>query len=99
MMMQNLIEHYTRQRDEAEQRLGKGSPDYIAYWNIIDAFGSPDPKQALLVKIATARDAVAENDQRNWNRRDGYRGYYSRKITLFEEQALRDLDHAKEGGR
>ncbi len=96
--MQDLIEHYTQQRDEAEQRLGKGSPDYIASCTIIDVLTKPDPKQAFLVKIAAAQDAMVQNDQRNWNQREGYRGYYRRKIALFE-QALRDLDHVKAGDR
>jgi hypothetical protein len=93
--MQTLIHEYTLRRDDAEVRLGKGHPDYIAYWNIVDALSKPEPKQAILVKITAAQDAIVENDQRDWNRRDGYRGYYRRKIKLYA-QALRDLDGAKE---
>jgi len=98
MTIQDLVEQYTRLRDEAEQHLGKGSPDYVAFWNSVEVLTKPDPKRGLLLKIASAQDAITENDQRNWNRREGYRGYYRRKIALFE-QALWDLDHAKAGGR
>ncbi len=95
-MIQALIHHYTQLRDNAREQLGKGHVDYVAYCNIIDAFSKPDPKQALLVKIAVAQDAIVRNDQRNWNRREGYRGYYRREIVLFE-QALRDLDDVRGG--
>ena len=95
-MMQALIQHYTQLRDDAREQLGKGHVDYVAYCNIVDAFSNPDPKQALLVKIAAARDAITQNDQRNWNRREGYRGYYQREMALFE-QALRDLDDVRGG--
>ncbi len=95
MTMQDLVEQYRRLRDEAKQHLGKGSPDYAALWNIVEVLAKPDPKQGLLLKIASAQDAITENDQRNWNRREGYRGYYRRKIALFE-QALQDLDGVKE---
>ncbi|SRR6266487_626455 len=95
MMVQDLVKHYTELRGTAEQRLGKGSPDYIAFWNIVEVLTKPDPKQGLLLKIASAQDAITENDQCNWNRREGYRGYYRRKIALFE-QALQDLDGVKE---
>src|SRR6266516_2825503 len=95
MTMQDLVEQYRRLRDEAKQHLGKGSPDYAALWNIVEVLAKPDPKQGLLLKIASAQDAITENDQRNWNRREGYRGYYRRKIALYA-QALQDLDRAKE---
>ncbi len=94
-MTQTLIKEYTQLRDDAEVRLGKGSPDYIAFWNIVEVLAKPDPKQGLLLKISSAQDAITENDQRNWNRREGYRGYYRRKIALYE-QALQELDRAKE---
>ncbi len=95
MTIQDLVERYTRLRDEAEQHLGKGSPGYAAFWNIVEVLAKPDPKQGLLLKIASAQDAITENDQRNWNRREGYRGYYRREIALYE-QALQELDRAKE---
>ncbi|HYU72065.1 MAG TPA: hypothetical protein VEL31_05255 [Ktedonobacteraceae bacterium] len=95
MTMQGLVEQYRRLRDAAEQHLGKGSPDYVAFWNSVDVLTKPDPKQGLLLKIASAQDAITENDQRNWNRREGYRGYYRRKIALYA-QALQELDRAKE---
>ncbi len=90
-----LVEQYTRLRDRAEQCFGKGSPDYVAYWNIVEVLTKSDPKQGLLLKIASAQDAIIENDQRNWNRREGYRGYYRREIALYA-QALQDLDGVKE---
>ena len=95
MTMQGLVEQYRRLRDAAEQHLGKGSPDYVAFWNSVDVLTKPDPKQGLLLKIASAQDAITENDQRNWNRREGYRGYYRREIALYA-QALQELDRAKE---
>ncbi|HYU76415.1 MAG TPA: hypothetical protein VEL31_27400 [Ktedonobacteraceae bacterium] len=93
--MQTLINQYTQLRDEAQESLGKGHVDYAAYWNIVEVLAKPDPKQGLLLKIASAQDAITENDQRNWNRREGYRGYYRREIALYE-QALQELDRAKE---
>ncbi len=93
-MMQALIHRYTQLCDDAREQLGKGHVDTVAYGNIVIALAESDPKQALLVKIAAARDAIVQNDQRNWNRREGYRGYYRREIALFE-QALQDLDRAK----
>ena len=96
--MQTLISQYTQLRDDAEVRLGKGQVDCVAYENIVNALTEGDPKQALLVKVAAAQDAMVQNDQRNWNRHEGYQGYYQRKIALFE-QALQDLDRAKAGDR
>ncbi len=93
--MQTLINQYTQLRDEAQESLGKGHVDYAASWNIVAVLAKPDPKQGLLLKIASAQDAITENDQRNWNRREGYRGYYRREIALYE-QALQELDRAKE---
>ncbi len=95
-MIQALIHRYTQLRDDAWEQLGKGHVDTVAYGNIVIALAEPDPKQALLVKIAVAQDAIVRNDQRNWNRREGYRGYYRREIALFE-QALRDLDDVRGG--
>ena len=95
MALQQMINQYEQWRDDAQERLGKGHVDFVAYWNIVDALTKPDPKEALLVKIAYARDAIVRHDQEVWNNRSGYREYYRRDIELLE-QALQELDSVKE---
>jgi hypothetical protein len=95
MVIQQMIDQYKQRRDDAKERLGKGHGNFVAYWNIVDALTKPDPKEALLVKIAYARDAIVRHDQENWNNRSGYREYYRRYIELLE-QALQELDSVKE---
>ena len=40
--------------------------------------------------IQKAHNAIAENDQRKWNTRDGYRGDYNKQIALYQ-QTLNEL--------
>src|SRR6266516_2765993 len=74
-MMQALIHRYTQLRDDAREQLGKGHFDTLAYGNIVNALSELVSKHAVLIKIAAAQDAIDQDDQRNWERREGYRGF------------------------
>ncbi len=95
MALLQMLDQYEQWRDDAMERLGKGHVDFIAYWNIVEMLKKPDPKEAFLVKIASACDAIARHDQEIWNNRSGYRQYYRRYIELLE-QALQELNSIKE---
>lgn len=83
-----MEKNYRVLRNEA--RLG--TPEHGAYTQIVKALESDAPVSELQRLIQKTRDAIAENDQRVWNSRDGYRGYYNRQIELYQEA----LAHADE---
>ena|SRR5581483_3629087 len=79
-----LIAHYADLKAQQGQT-SKGAPEYYAYHQIGTALASEDVEQALKNRIQRCHDAIAENDQRNWNSRTGYRWFYGRMIELFEK--------------
>lgn len=87
--LQALLNEYRELRDLAEIEQGKGSTEYVAYWNIVESLRKPEPRTALLGRISYAREAIARHDQQDWNRREGYRGYYEKQIELTERAAER----------
>ncbi len=88
-VLQVLRDRYSMLRDQAETEQGKGSADYIAYWNIVESLKKPEPLPALEARISYAQEAIARHDQETWNRREGYRGHYAREIELTSQAIAR----------
>lgn len=79
-----LIAHYAALKEKQGQT-NKGGPEYYAYHQIGTALASEDVEKALKGRIQRCHDAIAENDQRDWNSRNGYRWFYGTMIELFEK--------------
>ncbi len=63
----------------------KGTPEHAAYYCIINALKSQNVIEELSRLIEKAQASIGEHDQQVWNSREGYRGYYDTKITLYRE--------------